>query len=77
MLVLTRKPGEEIVISGGIRLTIVAVNGNKVRIGVVAPPAVLVDRAEVAERRQQEGSILCEAEAPTLPCPLAPGGVRA
>ena len=76
MLVLTRKPGEEIVIGSGIRITVVAVTGNKVRLGVVAPPSVLVDRAEVAERRQREGSSLCEVD--TLPVhePFVPESVR-
>jgi carbon storage regulator len=53
MLVLTRKVGEEIVIGGDIRLTVVAVQGGKVRIGVSAPKEVVVDRQEVAEKRNQ------------------------
>jgi carbon storage regulator len=50
MLVLTRKPGEEIVIDGGIRITIVAVKGDRVRVGITAPPDVRVDREEVHQR---------------------------
>lgn len=50
MLVLTRKVGEEIIIDGCIRITITALDRNKVRIGVTAPPDVRVDRAEVARR---------------------------
>jgi carbon storage regulator len=56
MLVLTRKGGQEIVIDGGIRITILAVNGDRVRVGVIAPPAVRVDREEVHQR-------LCEPSA--------------
>ena len=51
MLVLTRKVGEKIVIDGDVIVTVVAVAGNKVRIGVVAPEEVVVDRHEVYERR--------------------------
>jgi carbon storage regulator len=51
MLVLTRKVGEEIVIGDNIRLTVVAVHGQQVRIGIRAPKEVVVDRQEVAERR--------------------------
>ena len=34
MLVLTRKIGEAVIIDGGIRVTITAIKGDKVRIGV-------------------------------------------
>ena len=37
MLVLTRKPGEKIVVDGGIVLTVLEVRGNKVRLGIEAP----------------------------------------
>ena len=36
MLVLTRRPGEEIVIDGTIRVTVVSVQGDRIRIGIVA-----------------------------------------
>lgn len=47
MLVLSRKPGQEIVIGDGIRVTVVAVKGDKVRLGITADPSIPVDRAEV------------------------------
>lgn len=50
MLVLTRKSSQEIVIDGNIRITILAVNGDRVRVGVSAPPTVRVDREEVHQR---------------------------
>ena len=53
MLILSRKVGEEIVIDGRIRVTIAAVKGDRVRVGITAPPDVPVDRAEVHQRRQQ------------------------
>jgi carbon storage regulator len=53
MLVLTRRIGEEIVIDGNIRVTVVAVTGNKVRLGIIAPPSIPVDRKEVHDRRAQ------------------------
>jgi carbon storage regulator len=54
MLVLTRNVGEEIVIDGHIRVTVVSVRGDKVRVGVTAPGSMRVDRREVHERRQLE-----------------------
>lgn len=50
MLVLTRKSGEEIVIDDEIRITVVAVKGDRVRVGITAPPEVRVDRDEVHRR---------------------------
>jgi len=52
MLVLSRRLGEQIIIGGEIRITVVAVQGNKVRIGITAPPSVRVDREEISQRLQ-------------------------
>jgi carbon storage regulator len=48
MLVLTRKPGEKVVIEGGITVTVVEVKGNRVRIGIDAPNDVHILRGELA-----------------------------
>jgi carbon storage regulator len=53
MLVLSRKPGEEIIIGDTIRVVICQIKGDKVRIGIEAPPEVQVDRSEVRERRAE------------------------
>ncbi len=47
MLVLSRKAGETLVIDGNIVITIVAVVGNKVRIGIQAPSDVKILRGEL------------------------------
>jgi carbon storage regulator len=52
MLVLSRRIGEEIVIDGGIRVTVVEIKGNRIRLGITAPEGVPVDRQEVHQRRQ-------------------------
>ncbi len=51
MLLLRRRVGEQVVIGGDIRVTVIAVSGNHVRLGVTAPRAVSVDREEVHTRR--------------------------
>ena len=38
MLVLTRRIGEQIVIDGVISVTVVAIRGDKARLGISAPP---------------------------------------
>ena len=53
MLVLSRKPAETIIINGSIRVTVVSVKGDQVRIGIETLPEVAVDREEVHRRRQQ------------------------
>jgi carbon storage regulator len=50
MLVLTRKSGQDVVLDGGIRITIVSVGRDRVRVGVTAPPDIRVDREEVRRR---------------------------
>ena len=54
MLVLTRRPGESIVIGDGIKLTVVTVGPGRVKIGIEAPPHVRIDREEIHARIQQE-----------------------
>jgi carbon storage regulator len=54
VLVLTRKPGEQIIIADNIRITVVGVGPGRVKIGIEAPPSVQVDRQEVHEKRRLE-----------------------
>lgn len=56
MLVLSRMAGESILIGNDIRVTVVQINGNKVRIGVTAPPDVQVDREEIRERKDKDNA---------------------
>jgi carbon storage regulator len=62
MLVLSRKPGEEVVIGGNIRLTVLACRGNQVRLGITAPSDVSIQREELLS--EGRGTL------PTRPTPL-------
>jgi carbon storage regulator len=54
MLVLTRKPGQSIMIGDGVEIQVLSVAGEKVRIGVTAPRDVSIFRNEVYERISDE-----------------------
>ncbi|MBE3573707.1 MAG: carbon storage regulator CsrA [Moorella humiferrea] len=47
MLVLTRRVNETIVIDGKIKVTVVAIEDDKIRIGIDAPPEVPIVREEL------------------------------
>ncbi len=50
MLVLGRRKGEKIVIGEGIVVTVVTIQGERVRLGIEAPPEVSIRREEIAAR---------------------------
>ncbi len=47
MLVLSRKVNESIVIDGQIRVTLLMIRGNQVRVGIAAPGRIAVVREEL------------------------------
>ena len=53
MLILSRKSGESIVIDGRIKVTVVRVEGETVKVGIEAPAQVPVHRQEVYEEIQR------------------------
>lgn len=58
MLVLSRQRDETIMIGDDVEITIVDIRGDKVRLGITAPPDVAVHRKEVydAIRREKEAA---------------------
>ena len=56
MLILTRRISESIIIGDNIKLTVLGVKGNQVRIGVDAPKDVMVHREEIYNRIINERS---------------------
>lgn len=54
MLVLSRQRDETIIIGDSIRITIVEVRGDKVRIGIDAPKDVSVHRQEIYDAINRE-----------------------
>jgi carbon storage regulator len=54
MLVLSRKLNETIVIAGNIRVTVVGLRGNQVRLGIEAPDSIAIFRKELFDRTHIE-----------------------
>jgi len=50
MLILTRRIGESLELGNDVRVTVLAIKGNQVRIGIDAPRQVAVHREEIYRR---------------------------
>lgn len=69
MLILSRKPGESIVIDGRITVTITRLDGDVVKVGIEAPLDVPVHRREVydeIQKNNKEALTRPEAKLPQL-----------
>lgn len=62
MLVLSRKVNETIVIGDDIEIMVVALEGDRVRLGVKAPPGVSVHRGEIYEAIREENRRAAETK---------------
>jgi len=62
MLVLSRKVNEQIVIGDNIRVTVVSIRGNQIRLGFEAPPEVLIFRDELRPDRVPHPSPVSSAD---------------
>lgn len=56
MLVLSRRLGETLMIGNDIKITVLGISGNQVRVGIDAPKNIRVDREEVRERIAREAA---------------------
>lgn len=54
MLILSRRLGESVIVNNDIVITVVKVQGDKVRIGIEAPKEIPVHRKEIQEKVNNE-----------------------
>jgi carbon storage regulator len=67
MLILTRRPGERVVIGDEILVTVMGVSGHTVRLGIAAPGGVPIYREEIWLAVREENRAAAEAQADALP----------
>jgi carbon storage regulator len=75
MLVLTRKMNERIIIGENIRITVVGIRGNHVRLGLEAPPEITILRDELC-RHPAAADIPTPPDGLREPLTTAPGSNR-
>lgn len=54
MLVLTRKVGESIIVGDDIEIRVVRIEGDQIRIGIIAPRSIPIVRGELLEEVRKE-----------------------
>ncbi len=62
MLILTRRSGEAVIVGDNVRIAVLDIRGNQVRLGVEAPREVTVHREEVYRRIAEEQGVVTEDE---------------
>ena len=71
MLMITRKPGERIIVGGDIVITLVDVSGQTARIGIEAPKTMPIYREEIWAEVMNENEAAARAAGERLPDVLA------
>ena len=70
MLVLTRKVGDKVLLGDEVEIVVVDIQGNQVKLGISAPRALSVLRAELKDREAETPS---DARAEPPPAPRGSG----
>lgn len=77
MLILTRRPGERVVIGDEILVTVMGVSGHTVRLGIAAPEGVSIYREEiwlaVKEENRAAAAAAANVDVEALPATPPPG----
>jgi carbon storage regulator len=73
MLIITRRPGEKVMVGEDIVVHVMEIVGNSVRIGIEAPRSVPVYREEIWNAVREENRAAADALPGDLPAPVRPG----
>jgi carbon storage regulator len=69
MLIITRRPGERIMLGDDIVLHVMEIVGNSVRVGIQAPRSLPVYREEIWEAVKEENRAAAQLTPESLPTP--------
>ena len=57
MLILTRRVGESIIIEDNIKITVIDINKQQIKLGIDAPRHITINREEVAKKVEDENKL--------------------
>jgi carbon storage regulator len=72
MLIVTRRPGEKIMVGDDIVVHVMEIVGNSVRVGIEAPRSIAVYREEIWNAVRDENRAAADAAPSDLPSPARP-----
>jgi carbon storage regulator len=72
MLIITRRPGEKVMVGEDIVVHVMEIVGNSVRVGIEAPRSVSVYREEIWHAVRAENVAAADADPADLPRPARP-----
>lgn len=64
MLILQRKPGESLVIGENVTVSVVSIEGGRVRLAISAPPEIPILRSELLDATEANRDSAAEEAAP-------------
>jgi carbon storage regulator len=70
MLIITRRPGEKIMLGDDTVIEVIEVSGSSVRIGIDAPRSIPVYREEIWRSVKEENAAAAQSDASVLPSDL-------
>lgn len=77
MLVLSRKPSQQVAIGDNVEVTVISVSGGRVKLGFSAPDNVPIHRGEVRRHMQLANCESALQQTSATPTMLSSPGVRA
>jgi carbon storage regulator len=70
MLIITRRPGEKLMIGDDVVVEVIEISGSSVRIGIAAPKSIPVYREEIYTAVKEENAASASASPDQIPADL-------